>query len=332
MGKTIDDEFRSYLKEAGNVHLAYYVRAANKLGIDYDIYIRSLAARFENDEGKHWFILNASVPINPSTSSALSRNKGHACTIFDKAGVPIAKQVELESEKEAVEFFKEYKNVVIKPVRNIAGIGVSILPQTEGDVSEAYRTAYEKCVGSSKYKVLGEEFISGTNYRLLVLGDKVIGAVRRKPAHVIGDGKKNIKQLVEEANKQRKKNMLKPIKVDEQTDIKLKTLGLTQDYIPDDKEEVILRFNSNLSTGGTTEECFDEIDEQYQEMAVKATKALGLQLGGVDLIAEDVSIPDKKAVINEVNTNPGLRVHYKVDKGEVVDVAIPIMEYISKNI
>jgi len=70
-----------------------------------------------------------------------------------------------------------------------------------------------------------------------------------------------------------------------------------------------------------------EVHDFYKQMAIKAVKAVGAEFGGVDVIAENISRPSKCA-INEINYNPGLRVHYRVDKGEVVDVALPIMKYI----
>jgi D-alanine-D-alanine ligase-like ATP-grasp enzyme len=92
-------------------------------------------------------------------------------------------------------------------------------------------------------------------------------------------------------------------------------------------QQVFLRRNTNITTGGTSEECFDQVHDFYKELAIKAVNALDLDLGGVDLIIEDITQPDKCA-INEINYNPGLRLHYMPDKGEIKKVAVPIMEYI----
>lgn len=320
-----------YVKIAGNVHLAYYVAAAEQLGYKYEILIRSLAARFETN-GKHWFVLNASVPINSEPSSTLSRIKSFSYKVFSAAGIPVAEQAELFTEEDALDFYSLKKNIVIKPVRNIGGTGITILPQNEEEVRAAFRLAKEKNMAETRVDALAEEFATGTNYRLLVLDDKVLGIVRRRPAHVTGDGKSTIAELVEKKNSSRSKDLMKPIKIDDQSRLKLRFEGLDESFVPAEGEDVELRFNSNLSTGGSTEECAAEVHPYYLEMAVKATKSLGLKLGGVDLIAEDITNPDAPAVINEVNTNPGLRVHYKVDKGEVVPVATEIMRYIAENI
>ena len=155
--------------------------------------------------------------------------------------------------------------------------------------------------------------------------------IRRKSASVVGNGRDSIEKLIETANEEKKRQILKPILLDNEVTIKLHNDGKDLSYIPEDGEEVILRYNCNLTTGGTTEECSDEVDSYYKELAVDAVKAIGLELGGVDIIAEDISKPGKCA-INEVNYNPGLRLHYHVNKGKVVKVAVPIMKYIMDNI
>lgn len=316
-----------YLKEAGNVHLAYYVAAADKLGIDYEVKIRSYLAKFTS-KGKHWYIINASVPINNEPSSTLARNKDQSYMVFKDFKIPVAEQVKLSSIDEAYEFFNKFKDIVIKPIRNLGGNGVSVLPQSIEDVKEAYELAVQKDMSKSKIHVLGEQFISGQNYRLLVLEDRVLGVVRRRPAHVVGDGSSTIAELLESVNKLRSEKLLKQIKIDDQAKIKMKTDGLTLETVPENGIAVDLRFNSNLSTGGTTEECAAQLDPYYAQLAIKTVKALGLKLGGVDLIATDISDPKAEHVINEVNTNPGLRVHYMVEKGDVVDVAVEVMKYI----
>ena len=100
-------------------------------------------------------------------------------------------------------------------------------------------------------------------------------------------------------------------------------------YVPKLDEEVILRYNCNLSTGGTTQECAKQTHQFYKDLAISAVKAIGTQFGGVDIITPDITRPVKCAV-NEINYNPGLRLHYKVDEGESVQVAVPILKYISK--
>jgi len=176
---------------------------------------------------------------------------------------------------------------------------------------------------------MAEEFILGENYRFLVLDDKVIGAVRRKAAHVVGNSKNTIRELISIKNEEekKKKGLMKPIAIDNEVVLKLQRDNLNLESIPEQGQEIILRYNCNLTTGGSTQECMKEVHEDYKKMAIKAVRAVGSKFGGVDIIAEDISKPSK-AVINEINYNPGLRLHYKVNEGEVVKVAIPIMKYL----
>lgn len=321
---------KDYLAEAGNVHLAYYVEAADKLGIQYEIIVRSLMARF-SDKGKHWFILNTALPVNNVPSTTISKRKNLAYKVLKVGGIPVAEQREINNEEEAIDFWKEFGNIVLKPVQNLGGNGVSLLPKSEHEVRHGFQTALATNLSSTNVKVLAEEFCTGTNYRILVCDDKVIGAVRRRAAYIVGDGSNTIEQLIISTNQQRKDRLLKPIRLDKEVEKRLWANNLTLDSIPQRGEEVEVRLNSNQSTGGTTEECLDEIDPYYLDLAIKATQVLGLKVGGVDLIAEDVT-KQAPCVINEINYNPGLRVHYKADKGKIVDVATPIMQYIRENI
>ncbi len=326
---------RDYLKIAGNVHLSYYVEAADILGIDYEILVHRLLARFQT-ENKHWFIINTVTPLTNSPSSTIAKRKYLTNMVLEKAGIPVPKQIKLKEEfgeeKELIKFWKENKNIVVKPAQALGGHGITILPNEEQEVLDAYQFALEHNKAKSKTKVLGEEFISGEHYRVLVVGDKVVGVVRRVPATVSGDGEATVKELIVEKNLERKDKMLKPIPIDEQTEQRLDFDDKSLGYTPNKGETVETRFHANLTAGGITEECTKEMHQYYKDIAVQAVKAIGNKFGGVDLIAEDIIVPERRCAVNEINYNPGLRPHYKVSKGKVVKVAVPIMEYIMENV
>ncbi len=320
--------YEEYLKEAGNVHLAYYLEAADLLDIKYSVIVPGLLAKFENED-KHWFIINTVTPLTNTPSTTIAKRKNLTNKVLSSFNIPVPTQLPLKDEKDAIKFFKEYKNIVIKPSQQLGGIGVTLLPQNSKQVVKAFNYAYEKSMGKGINKVIGEEFISGDNYRLLVLGNRVIGIVRRKSAFVIGDGKNSIKELIRIKNRERKKNLLKPISIDNEVQQRLDSLKIDFAYIPKENEEIVLRFNCNLTTGGTTQECSAQTHQYYKDLAINAVKCIGANFGGVDIITPDITKPAKCA-INEINYNPGLRLHYKVQEGEIVKVAIPIQEYISK--
>lgn len=317
--------YEEYLKESGNVHLAYYVEAADILGIKYTI-VQHSTAKFEVGD-KHWFIINTVTPLTSSPSATISKRKNLTNLVLSSYGIDVPKQEGLNSPIDAIKFFHKYKNIVIKPTQQLGGKGITLLPETEAQVISSFNAAHDMDRSSGNTKVLGEEFLKGENYRFLVAGENVVGIVWRKAPRVIGDGKSTIGELIDIKNKERKMLVLKPIPIDSEVEIRLKNSNLTLDTVPEEGQEITLRFNCNLTTGGTTEECASIVDPYYKELAVKAIKALDLEFGGVDIIAEDITKPGKCG-INEINYNPGLRLHYRVEKGERVKVAVPIMEYI----
>lgn len=323
-------QYEEYLQIAGNVHLAYYIEAADILGIKYEIVKRSLMAKFEYN-GKHFFIINTATPLTNTTSTTIAKRKNLTNAVLSNANIPVPKQRILKSKEDAISFFEEYKDIVIKPSQQLGGHGVTLLPKNKKQVIKAYKEAFKSSKAKDENRVIGEEFLKGENYRLLVVGDSVVGIVKRKAAFVIGNGKNSIKELIKIKNEQRKKELLKPISIDNEIKLRLENLNLKFSSVPKDGEEIILRYNCNLTTGGSTQEYSEHTHQYYKDLAVNAVKAIGTQFGGVDIITEDISKPAKCGV-NEINYNPGLRLHYKVDEGNPVKVAIPILEYIIKNI
>ncbi len=317
--------YEEYLKESGNVHLAYYLEAADILGIKYSM-VQNCIAKFEVDD-KHWFIFNTVTPLTPSPSATLCKRKNLTNKILSSYDIDVPVQSALSSSVDAIKFFNKYKNIVIKPKQQLGGKGITLLPETEDQVIAAFNTAYEVDRSKDNVKVLGEEFIKGENYRFLVVGEKVAGIVWRKAPMVIGDSRNTIRELIDISNKERKLLVLKPIPIDTEVEIRLKTAGLTLDTVPKEGQVVVLRYNCNLTTGGTTEEYASIVDPYYKELAIRAIKAMDIEIGGVDIIAEDITKKGKCGV-NEINYNPGLRLHYKAEKGEQVKVAVPVLEYI----
>jgi D-alanine-D-alanine ligase-like ATP-grasp enzyme len=318
--------YQQYLKEAGNVHLAYYLEAADYLDVEYKILVKGLLADFKY-KNKHWHIINTVTPLIPATSTTICKRKHLTNIILAEKGLPVPKQTVIFSPIDAIKFYGEYKDIVIKPTQQLGGAGVTILPQSEEHVLKAYEKALKETESKSQSKVLAEEFVHGENYRFLVLDNEVIGVVRRKAAHVIGNSKNSIRELIAIKNEQRKDSLLKPILLDNEVTLKLQRENLNLESIPQEGQEVILRYNCNLTTGGTTQECINEVHDYYKQIAIKAVKIVGSKFGGVDIITENITKPTK-LIINEINYNPGLRLHYKVNEGNVVKVAIPIMKYL----
>ena len=179
--------------------------------------------------------------------------------------------------------------------------------------------------------VLIEEFIKGKEYRFLVIGDKVAGILHRVPANVIGDGNKTIRELVEIKNQDSLrgkgyKTPLEKINLDENAELFLKQRNIDFDYIPKKQEVVFLRENSNISTGGDSVDYTDDIPQIFKEIAVKAAKAAGANICGVDMMLEDYSDENSSYAIIELNFNPAIHIHSYPYKGEERKIAVEILK------
>ena len=220
------------------------------------------------------------------------------------------------------------KPIVIKPKSTNFGTGISIFPQgsNKEDIKRAFEIAF-------KYDntVLVEEFISGKEYRFLVIGDKVVGILHRVPANVVGDGEKSIRQLVEIKNQsplrgKGYKTPLEKINLDESAALFLKHRGLDFDYIPKKDEIVYLRENSNISTGGDSIDYTDDIPQKFKDIAVRASKSIGANICGVDMMIDDYTNESSQYAIIELNFNPAIHIHSYPYIGKEREVAKEILE------
>ena len=161
-----------------------------------------------------------------------------------------------------------------------------------------------------------EEFISGREFRFLVIGDEVAGILHRVPANVVGDGRKTIRELVEIKNESHLRGThyekpLQKIKLGDIEALLLSNQGKDFDYVPYENEIVYLRENSNISTGGDSIDFTDEIPEIYKEIAVRAAKSANVVFCGVDIMINDIKNenPEGNYAVIEINFNPAIHIH-----------------------
>jgi cyanophycin synthetase len=207
--------------------------------------------------------------------------------------------------------------VVVKPLDGNKGRGVTVNLSSREDVMAAYEAAF---VESSD--VLVEEFIPGRDYRLLVVGNKLVAAARREPAHVIGDGVHTVQDLIDQENNNPLRGdyhalPLSKITVDVISQNLLAEQGLTLSSVPSAGKMVLLRRNANLSTGGTAVDVTDDVHPEIARAAEDAARAVGLDVAGIDIIAQDIGSPleEQNGGIVEVNAAPGLRMHTHPSQG-----------------
>jgi cyanophycin synthetase len=223
--------------------------------------------------------------------------------------------------------------VVVKSEDGNQGKGVSVNLQTEAEVRAAYAIARAFRSG-----VLVERCISGYDYRLLVVGGKMVAAARRDPPQVEGDGRHTVAELVASVNADPRRrpghsSSLTRIALDDPALLVLAQQGLTVDSIPQPGQSVRLRTNCNLSTGGTAADVTDLVHPSNARMAELAAQIFDLDVAGIDMLCQDIARPlaEQGGAIVEVNAAPGLRMHLSPASGTPRDVGTPIVEMLYPN-
>src|SRR5690606_36475047 len=196
--------------------------------------------------------------------------------------------------------------VVIKPRDGNQGRGVAVNLTSEDAIRRAYALAEE-----IDTPVMVEQYVPGYDYRLLVVGDRLVAAARRDPPHVIGDGVHTVSELVDQVNADPRRGnghatALTKIRIDDIAIARLGVQGLAPDSVPEMGRRVILRNNATLSTGGTATDVTYDVHPAVAARAVTAAQTIGLDICGVDLMCESVHRPleEQGGGIVEVNAAP----------------------------
>lgn len=256
-------------------------------------------------------------------------NKEQTKKMLDMASIPVARGSICVDEESLAETIKKIGYpIVLKPLSGNHGKGASInVTNWEDAVSGlAFAQEYGK-------RVIVEKFITGFDFRILVIDNKLVAAAKRVPAHIIGNGKDTIQQLIDTTNLDPRRgygheNVLTKIDVDRDTEDLLEKLGYTLDTIPRIGEIVFLKSTANLSTGGTSVDVTDMMHPENIFLAERISRVIGLDICGVDIMAENLTQPLKEngGVILEVNAAPGFRMHLAPSEGLPRNVASPVID------
>ena len=269
----------------------------------------------------------AETDLTSAISESIAQDKDLTKMLLDAAGVPVPKGRSVTSAEEAWEAAQELGGpVVVKPRDGSQGRGVAVNIETRERVIQAFEVAEE--ISS---EVIVERYIPGHDFRLLVVGGALVAASRRDPPQVTGDGQQTIRQLVDQVNADPLRGdghatSLTKIRFDDIALATLKKQGFDADSVPPAGTLIFLRNNANLSTGGSATDVTDEVHPEMAARAVSAARMIGLDICGVDVVAESVHHPleDQHGGVVEVNAAPGLRMHLNPSfgKGRAVGEAI----------
>ncbi len=259
----------------------------------------------------------------------LASNKEETKRMLQEAAIPVAKGmciVREEEVKEAIDFIKF--PLVFKPLDGNHGKGASINVKTEEDAIAAFHHA-------KKYsrRIIVEKFITGYDFRVLVINHRFIAAALREPAHVVGDGVSNIQVLIEKENKDPRRgygheNVLTEISIDKETHDQLAKSNYTLETILKKGEKCYLKGTANLSTGGTSTDVTDIMHPTNIFICERISRVIGLDICGIDIMAKNLSEPLEATggVVLEVNAAPGFRMHLAPANGLPRNVAAPVID------
>jgi cyanophycin synthetase len=185
---------------------------------------------------------------------------------------------------------------------------------------------------------LVEKFLPGSDYRLLVVGNKLVAAARREPPLVVGDGVHTVRELVDKVNADPRRGdghstSLTKIKFDDIAIGRLKLQDLEPNSVPEKGRRVILRNNANLSTGGTATDVTDDVHAEVAARAIAAAQMVGVDICGVDVVCESVLKPleEQNGGVVEVNAAPGLRMHISPSFGKGRNVGKAVIDHMFPN-
>lgn len=270
--------------------------------------------------------------VTSETSSIgveLACDKEDTKFLLEQAEIPVPKGdiITRESSLEETCRYVGYP-LVVKPIDGNHGRGITVNINNYEEALVAFRAAKEV----SK-KVIIERYITGDDYRLLVINNRLVAAAKRTPAHVIGDGKSTIRELVDKVNEDPRRGyghekVLTQIDINDLTRTIIAAKGYTENSVIPKGEFLILKDTANLSTGGTSEDVTDIVHPSNIAMAERISKIIDLDICGIDIMTTDISKPlrETKGAILEVNAGPGFRMHLAPAVGLPRNVAAPVVD------
>jgi cyanophycin synthetase len=280
--------------------------------------------------GKYQQRIRASITSQTSHLGVeTASDKALTSQLLEATGLPVPRSMTVRSPEEAVAAAARLGfPLVTKPLDASHGRGVSLNLLTPEQVRWGYEQARE--YGPS---VMVEQFMSGYDYRVLVVNYEVVAVAQRVPAHVKGDGGHTIQELIDIINQDPRRGLghekvMTRITIDAQANRLLAQAGYTLDTVLPEGELFYLRSTANMSTGGTSIDVTDRVHPDNLEICRRAARVIGLDLAGIDIISPDItqSLCDTGGGIVEINAGPGFRMHLQPSEGKRRNVARPVID------
>jgi GNAT-family acetyltransferase (TIGR03103 family) len=259
--------------------------------------------------------------LTSAVAMSICDDKAVTRRVMEKAGLSVPEQTEAVDDRAALEtFLKKHGKVVVKPARGEQGRGVAVGLDTVESVEAAIAVAREICD-----RVIVESCFEGEDLRLIVIDHRLVAAAVRRPPHVVGDGQKTIRELIEAQSRRRAAATggESTIPIDGETERCVAGADLDLDDVLEADRELMVRKAANLHTGGSIHDVTAEVHPRLVEAACKASRAIDIPVVGIDFIVRSPSQPDY--VFIEANERPGLANHEPQPTAErFVDLLFPL--------
>jgi cyanophycin synthetase len=281
-------------------------------------------------EGKYQKRIQAAMSSNTSLIGVeTAGNKRLTKIMLEDAGIPVPKGTVVRKLKSAIEDAEWLGYpVTVKPHDGHHGKGVTTNLTNETELVEAFERAKDM-----SNKVIVEQHLVGSDYRLLVVGGKFVAAAKRLPAAIVGDGQHTIAELIDIENQNPDRgygheNVMTRLQVSSVTKHLLEKAEYTMETVLEDGQTFYLELTANLSTGGSAEDVTHRVHKTNRFMAERIAQIIDLDIAGIDVMAPTLSEPIAKVggAVIEVNAAPGLRMHLAPAKGKARNVARPIID------
>ena len=286
--------------------------------------------RIQLGYGKYLHYVQAAMTDRTNAIAVeLAQDKEETKARLELHGIPVPQGKVVYSLKEALKAADELgRPVVVKPINGHQGQAVTLEVSSRQEMKIAFDAAR-----SLSRAVLIEETLAGLNYRVVIVGGRMVAASERVLPCVIGDGVNSIRDLIahENRNPLRGDGHEKPltrIKVDAEVITHLEHAGMTLDTVPARDQHVTLSHRSNLSIGATAQDVTDKVHPSIARMCERAARLIGLDVCGVDLVIPDIATPITSGGVIEVNASPGLRMHHYPSVGMPRDVGDAVVNAI----
>jgi cyanophycin synthetase len=282
--------------------------------------------------GKYQQRIRATMTSKTSALAVdIAGDKDMTRRLLASAGLPVPRGEIVRDEDAAVAAARRIGfPVVTKPLDGNHGRGVGLDLRTERDVRTGFKRAL---VEARRGQVVVESYVTGNDYRVLVVGGRMVAVAERVPAGVTGDGEHTVRELVEITNEDPRRGIghekvLTKIKVDEVAEALVKRQGFALDDVPPEGVFVKLAATGNMSTGGISIDRTWEAHEENVEIAEEAARVVGLDVAGIDFLVPDIAQPVRETggAIVEVNAAPGFRMHTHPTEGEAQFVAKDVVD------